>query len=63
MDTNNKTFEDLVRERAHQIYIRRTKSPIWQFGQLGTKEGDWRQAEREIQKEYSAVTNRIKDLI
>ena len=49
--------------RAYQIYIRRTQSEIWGYGQLGTAWGDWMQAEREVILEQKAVTNRIKDLV
>ena len=43
--------EELVKKRAYEIYIRRTQSEIWDWGKLGTPEGDWRQAEREILNE------------
>jgi hypothetical protein len=62
MDTE-KTFEDLVRERAYHIYIRRTQSLIWDYGRLGTQDGDYFQALHEITLEQKAVTNRIKDLV
>ena len=63
MDTQNKTFEDLIRERAYQIYIRRTQSPIWDYGRLGTQDGDYFQALKEITLEQKALTNRVKDLV
>ena len=40
-------MEELIKKRAYEIYIRRTQSDIWQFGQLGTQDGDWYQAEKE----------------
>ncbi len=60
---NEKTFEDLVRERAYQIYIRRTLSPLWDYGHLGTQDGDYFQALKEITLEQKAVMNRVKDLV
>lgn len=60
---NDKNFEDLVRDRAYQIYIRRTQSPLWDYGRLGTELGDYYQALSEIRLEQKAVTNRIKDLV
>jgi hypothetical protein len=52
-------IEQLIRERAYQIYIRRTQSPLWDYGRLGTQDGDWSQAEKEILAEQKAVKNRI----
>jgi hypothetical protein len=48
MDIN---IEELIKKRAYEIYVRRTQDPIWKYGKWGTKEGDWKQAERELLKE------------
>ena len=44
-------MEEEIKKRAYEIYIRRTLSPMWYWGQLGTKDGDWAQAEKEIKEE------------
>ena len=49
-------IEDDIRKRAYEIYIRRTQSPLWSWGQLGTSEGDWAQAEQEILGEHGNDT-------
>ena len=59
----DKSFEDLVRERAYHIYIRRTQSEIWDYGSKGTQDGDYFQALKEITLEQKALTNRVKDLV
>ena len=56
-------FEESVRRRAYEIYIRRTQSPLWDYGRLGTQDGDYFQALKEITFEQKALTNRIKDLV
>jgi hypothetical protein len=56
-------IEDKIRKRAYEIYIRRTQTDVWDYGRLGTPEGDWSQAEREVLLEEKAVINRIKDLV
>lgn len=57
---SEKTFEDLVRERAYQIYIRRTQSEIWDYGRKGTQDGDYFQALKEVTLEQRAITNRVE---
>ena len=44
-------LEELVKNRAYEIYKRRCKLALWQYGKLGTELGDHLQAEREIRKE------------
>ena len=46
-----KTFDDLVKERAYQIYIRRLQSEVWDYGRKGTALGDWHQAKSELKNE------------
>jgi len=58
-----KTFEDRVKERAYQIYIRRTQSTLWDYGNKGTQDGDYYQALHEIEVEEKAINNRVKDLL
>jgi hypothetical protein len=47
-----------VRKRAYEIWEMRCKSKLWDYGKLGTPEGDFRQAEREIK--YGTKNNLIK---
>jgi hypothetical protein len=44
-------LEELVKNRAYEIYKRRCKLALWQYGKLGTPAGDWKQAEVEIRGE------------
>ena len=52
-----------IERRAYEIYIRRTQSPLWDWGRKGTQDGDYFQALHEITLEQKAITNRIKDLV
>ena len=44
-------IEDLIKKRAYEIYIRRTQSELWDWGRMGSQNGDWTQAEFEVRKE------------
>lgn len=54
---NEEIMEEKIRKRAFEIYIRRTQSDLWQYGRLGTPEGDWKQAQKEIEDERPKVNN------
>ena len=47
-DENKSPLISLTAVRAYEIWQLRCQSDIWKFGSLGTEEGDWYQAEREI---------------
>jgi hypothetical protein len=49
-----------IEVRAYQIYIRRTQSELWDWGRMGTQDGDWTQAEKEILLEQRAIINRVE---
>ena len=58
---DEETLHNSVKKRAYEIYIRRTQSEIWDWGNYGTAWDDWHQAEKEVLLEQKAINNRVKD--
>ena len=58
MDSSNDlNLEEQVKKRAYELYERRKKLAIWQYGKLGTEKGDYYEALSEIRKDKKCGLN------
>jgi len=47
-------MDEEIRKRAYEIYLWRCSTWIFNYGQIGDSQGDWYQAEKEIENQRRA---------
>jgi hypothetical protein len=49
---------EVLKKLAYRIFKRRCKSEIYEYGKIGSENGDWKQAEQEIKDRKWKLRNK-----